>query len=429
MKVEVKKLPKSEVQLTITVPYDVYKKWEKKALEEISKEIKISGFRSGNIPENIIRENVNEEAIKAATLDFVLPQTYAEAVKGNEINVIAQPKVDIKSNIKKEGDEFVYVATVAVMPEVKVGDYNKIKVARKEAKVDPENVDKTIGMIMDRYAEWKDVDRKAQKGDRAELDFEGFDAEGKSIPNTASKNHPVILGSNTMVPGFEEGIMGMAKGETKKFEIEFPKNYHAASMKGKKVTFKVTLNRLEEKLEQKLDDALVEKITGVKQSTEEFRKLVEGDLKSEIERRNQEEHDNAVVSEVIKITKAEIPQAMLDEEIEHMLAEQKARIKQQGLEWEQFLSHIKKSEEDFRKDHIKSAEQRIIARLGVQHIIKDAKVSATDEEVDAKIAEIASKYPEDQTKKILDHYKNDKEAYRYLRNNLAADKLIDMLSK
>jgi len=429
MKVEVKKLPKSEVQLTITVPYDVYKKWEAKALIEISKEIKVPGFRPGNIPENIIRENVREEAIKATTLDYVLPQTYAEAVKSNEINVIAQPKVDIKSDVKKEGDDFVYVATVAIMPEVKVGDYKKIKVQRKEAKVEKESIDKTVEMIMDRYAGWKDVERKAQKGDRAELNFEGFDEEGKPVPSTSSKNHPIIIGSQALVPGFEDSVLGMSKGETKEFDITFPKNYHAESMKGKTVKFKTTLNRLEEKIEQKLDDAMVEKITGTKQSVDEFIKLVEQDLKAEIEQRNREEHDNVVVNEIIKITKADLPDALIDQEVEGMLQEQKERVKNQGLEWEQYLSHIKKTEDDFKKDRRKDAEQRVIAKLGVQHIIKDANVHATDEEVNAKIEEIASRYPEDQRKKIIEHYKNDKEAFRYLKNNLSADKLIDMLSK
>jgi len=429
MKVEVKKLPKSEVQLTITVPYDVYKKWEKKALEEISKEIKVPGFRPGNIPENIIRENVREEAIKATTLDYVLPQTYAEAVKANEINVIVQPKVDIKSDVKKEGDDFIYVATVAIMPEVKVGDYKKIKVQRKEAKVEKESIDKTVEMIMDRYAGWKDVDRKAQKGDRAELNFEGFDEEGKPVPNTSSKNHPVIIGSQALVPGFEDSVLGMSKGETKEFDITFPKNYHSESMKGKTVKFKTTLNRLEEKIEQKLDDAMVEKITGTKQSVDEFKKFVEEDLKAEIEQRNREEHDNAVVNEIIKITKADLPDALIDQEVEGTLQEQKERVKNQGLEWEQYLTHIKKTEDDFRKERRKDAEQRVIAKLGVQHIIKDANVHATDEEVNAKIEEIASRYPEDQRKKIIEHYKNDKEAFRYLKNNLSADKLIDMLSK
>ena len=253
MKVEIKKLPKSEVQLTISVPFETYKKWEKRALEELGKEIKVPGFRSGHVPEEVIREKVREEGVKEATVEIVLPQTYAKAVTENKLDVIARPKVEIKSDIKKDGDDFVYIATVAVMPEVKVGDYKKIKVARKPVTVDPKSVEETVKLVMERFAEWKDVERKAQKGDRAEVDFEGFDEEGKAIQNTASKNHPVILGNGVMVPGFEDAIVGMGKGETKEFTVQFPKEYHAKFMQGKKVKFKLTLNRLEEKLEQKLE--------------------------------------------------------------------------------------------------------------------------------------------------------------------------------
>ena len=213
MKVEIKNLPKSEVQLTITVPYKIYEKWEKKALEDISKEVNVPGFRPGHMPEEIIRKNVNPDAVKAATLDYVLPQTYTEAVKENKIQVIAQPNVEIKTDIAKEGDDFVYIAKVAVMPEIKMGDYKKIKVKRKEVKVEPKNIQEAITMIMDRFAEWKDVERAAKKDDRAEIEFAGFDEKDNPLPNTTSKNHPVILGSNTMVPGFEDAIIGMKKGD------------------------------------------------------------------------------------------------------------------------------------------------------------------------------------------------------------------------
>ena len=427
MKVDIKKLPKSEVQLTITVPYEVYKKWEKKALEEFGKKMKIKGFRTGHIPEDVILQNVELDVLKGATLDYVLPQTYSEAVKENDLKVIARPNVEIKSDITKKDDDFVYIATVAVMPDVKIGDYKKIKVKRKPVKVDAKDIEETIKMIIDRFAEWKDVDRTAKKGDRTEIAFEGFDEKGNTIPNTTSKNHPIILGSNTMVPGFEDAIVGMSKNETKETKITFPKDYHSEPMKGKKVKFAITLNRLEEKAEQELNEALIEKATGKKMDIKEFKKTVEEDLKVEMINRNQQEHDNAVVSEIIKITKVEVPEVLIEQEVEGMLEEQKQRIAQQGIEWEQFLTHIKKTEDDFKKDHTKGAEDRIIARLGVQTIIKDAKITISDKEVEEKVKEIASPHPKDQQAKIKEHYKN-KEQADFLRHNLAADKLIDMLS-
>lgn len=429
MNVDIKSLPNSEKELTIKVSYDVYAKWEKKALEEVGKKVKIKGFRPGHIPESVLRENVDPEIIKMTTLDYVLPQTYADAVQKNDLNVIARPKVDIKSEPQKEGDDFVYVATVAVMPEVKLGDYKKIKVALKPAKVTKESIENTIQMISDRNAEWSDVDRKAKMGDRVEIGFEGFDEKDQPIPNTASKNHPVILGSKTMVPGFEEAIVGLKKDEEKEFKVTFPKDYHADSMKNKKVKFKVKLNRLEEKKDQKIDDAWVEKITGNKQSLGDFKKMIEEDLKKDLEAQNKNAFENEVVEAIIKVTKVEIPNALVEQEIDMMIDEQKQRLKQQKVEWDQFLKHIKKTEEDFRKDHQESATKRVKSRLGMQQVIKDAKLEVTSEDIDKEINKIIEMYPKEQAKDIRAHYEKDDQAMNFLNNKLLSEKLFNLFQK
>lgn len=429
MKATIKKLEKSQVEITITVPYADYEKGEKKALETLSKEVKVDGFRSGHMPEEVIRENIDEKTIQAVTLENVIPLSYMEVVKEHDVHVIAQPKVDIKSPVTKKGDDFVYIATVSVMPEVKVGDYNKIKVARPKLKVEKKQVEDTIQMIMERFAEWTDVKRKAKKEDRVEITFEGFDEKGVSLENTASKNHPLVLGSNTMVPGFEDAVIGMEVDEEKEFTVTFPKNYHAKVMQDKKVKFKLTLGRLEEKKEQKLDETLIEKVSGQKQSVDDFKKRVEEDLLAEMEQRAQRDHDNKVVQEIIKITKVDLPESLINEEVAHMKKEQMERVKQQGLSWEQYLEHIKKTEDDFVKDHLKPAEERLKARFGVNHIIKDSKVSVDDKEVDTKLEEMSKKYPKEQQKAFKEHYKKGSQEYTGLKNNMAADKLINMLSK
>jgi trigger factor len=437
MKSELKQLPKSQAELTITVPYEDYQKAEKLAIQEISKEIKVDGFRSGNIPENIVREHVGDPDIKAVTLEKLIPLTYAQAVKEHDVQVIAHPKIDVKQHVKKAGDELVYTATVAIMPEVTMGDYKKIKVKKPDVKVEKKQIDETIQMITDRFAEWIDVKRAAKKGDRAEVTFEGFEPstgsggtdKKKAIPNTASKNHPIILGANTMVPGFEDAIIGMEVSKEKEFDIKFPSEYHLKSMQGKTIRFKLTLNRLEEKKEQKLDDVMIEKITGQKQSVSDFKKRVEEDLLSEMKMRAQRDHDNKVVQEIIKITKADLPDELIHQEIDMLKSEQKQRVAQQGITWDQYLQHIKKGDEDFEKDHHKPAEERLLARLGVTYILKDSKIEVKDEEVDKKISELVSNYPKEHQEHVREHYKKDSDNYKSLKNNMAADKLIEMLSK
>ncbi|MBN1258148.1 trigger factor [Candidatus Peregrinibacteria bacterium] len=429
MKSTLKKLPKSQVEITITVPYEEYEKAEKHALEEISKELKVEGFRPGHIPENVIREKVDEETIRGVAMEHLLPMTYTKAVQEHKADVIARPKIDIKTPIKKKGDELTYVAVVSVMPEVKMGDYRKIKVAREPVKVEPKQVEETLQMILDRFAEWKDVAGKAQKGHRAEVSFEGFDEKGAAIAGTASKNHPVVLGAGVMVPGFEEAIIDMAVGESKEFDVDFPKEYHAEPMKGKKVRFKATLGRLEEKIAKELTEELVEKVIGEKLSVADFKKRVEDDLKAEMEARARREHDAKVVQEVMKITKVDLPDDLINEELQYMKEEHKQRVAKQGLTWEQYLKHIKKTDEDFMKDNRKGAEERLLARMGVQSILKDSKIDVTDEEAVAEVEKMAAKYPENVRKQVHDHYKPGTENWRSLKNNMAADKLIDMLSK
>lgn len=422
----VKKLPKSQVEITIKVSYEAYKKAEQAALKKISKEIKVDGFRAGHIPEAIVREKVPAVTIEGFTMEELVPTSYTEAVKEHKLFVIAQPKIEVKTPVKNEGDELVYIATVALMPEVDLGDYKKIKVKAKDVKVSKKEVDETIEMLMSRFAEWKDVERAAKNGDRVELDFAGYDEKGVEIPNTASKNHPVVLGSKTMIPGFEDEILGLKVGDEKEFDITFPKEYHAKMMQGKKVTFKVKLGRLEEKKPQVLDEAMVEKISGKKEAVDAFKANIEKDLLAEMKQRAQKDTDNEVVAEIVKMAKAELPETLIQDEINMLKEERQKQVAQQGLTWEQYLAHIKKTEEDFVKDHQKSAEERLLARLAVNKILKQEDIKATDEEVEAKIKEAAERYPEDSRQQVLDYYKPGSEAYRMLKNNLAADKLIKM---
>ena len=426
MKADIKKLPKSQIELTITVPYADYMKAEKKAIELISKEMKVDGFRSGQIPENIVREKAGPATIQSVTLEQIIPVSYSSAVKEHNVQVIAQPKIDIKAHAVKEGDDLIYTATVSIMPEVKLGDYKKIKVKKEKVQVGEKEVNETLEMIINRFAEWKDVDRPAKAGNRVELDFEGYDENGKVIENTASKNHPVVLGSNTMVPGFEEALTGIKTGEEKEFRVDFPKDYHAKEMQGKKVTFKAKAGRIEEKLTQEINEALIEKATGQKQSVEDFKKRVAEDLENEMKQRVQADVDGKVVQEIIKITKAELPDSMIEDEIQFLKDERKQAVTRQGLTWEQYLQHIKKSDEDFAKDHRKPAEERLLARLGVTQIIREEKIEVSDDEVEQRVREISKAYPAEQQSKVLEYYKKGSEAYRGLKNNMSADKLINM---
>ncbi|MBI5411745.1 trigger factor [Candidatus Peregrinibacteria bacterium] len=427
MKIVIKKLPKSTIELTIEIPYDAYKKWEAHALQEINKNLKVAGFRSGHIPEDVVRQNVPESYVQERILDFVVPQTYVEAIRQEKIVPIAQPKVEIKQTVKKEGDTFIYTALVAVMPEVKIGDYKKIKVAREKVEVKPAQITEVIGQILDRFATFHAVERPAAMGDRAEVTFEGFDEKDRPIEKTKSANHPIVLGSKTFIEGFEEALVGMKKGETREFPLTFHKKYHDAALRGKKVKFRATLHILEEKKVPELTEETIEKIMKSKQTVEQFKKQVEADLKTEMEQRARDAQESKIIEEIVKMTKIELPDPLIDEELQFLLKNQQERVREQGVTWEQYLRHIKKTEADFFKDNRPQAEKNLIARLGVQTLIKEAKITVDDKEIEAKIQELIGSYPESERKKVTEYYQKGSKGYDRLHSHLAVDKLMAIL--
>jgi len=245
MKYEIKK-DKANVTLTIEVEPSEILKHKKKACEDFSNEIKIDGFRPGHAPMHIVEQYVDKNHILAHTYEIAIQYSYADAVIKEKLQVVSHPKIVMKSDSTKdysEGDEnFKFEAEVAVMPEVALKDYKSIKVEKSEPKVEKKEIDETIEEMQKYFTTWADVDREVKKGDRVEIDFEGFDpkekdekGEHKVIPNTASKNHPVIVGEGSLVPGFEDNLIGMKKGETKEFELTFPKDYHNKDFQSKKM--------------------------------------------------------------------------------------------------------------------------------------------------------------------------------------------------
>ncbi|MFO0780830.1 MAG: trigger factor [Candidatus Gracilibacteria bacterium] len=218
MKVTVEKLPKSEVKLTIEVPAERLEKYMEKAAEQISMHFKIPGFRPGHVPLDVLKQHVNEEGIEAHMLDIALPETYTEAVMKEKLQVVSRPKVEIKTK-----SPLVYEAVVAVFPEVSVSGYEKISVKKETPKVEAKDVDEVLAGIQKRHTTYKDVEREAKKGDRVEVDFDGFDDGGAPLDNTSSKNHPLVIGDNSLIPGFEDELVGMKKEEKKSFQITFQK--------------------------------------------------------------------------------------------------------------------------------------------------------------------------------------------------------------
>ena len=392
-------------------------KHRKTACDNLSRDVKVKGFRPGHVPANVLEEHIGEKTVRLHTQELAIQKSYVDAVVKENLQVVARPR--IKVNTEKP---FNYTATVAIMPEVEVKDYKSIKVKKEEAKVDKKDIEKVVDDMKKHSTTYKDVDRKAKKTDRAELNFEGFE-KGKAVEGTKSTNHPVVLGEGSLIPGFEDNVIGMKVGEKKDFDITFPKDYGKKEFQNKKVTFKIELMRLEEATIPELDETLIEKVTGKKQTVEEFKKMIEENIKAKKEQESKQKQENDYIEKLLKKVKVEIPNSLMEEEVHFIIEDMKKNIESKGMEFDKFLEQSKTSHEDLQKKYKGEAERRIKIRLALQHIIKEEKIEISDAELKKELETIKGIYPEAEKKKIEEEFeKGDLKAQ--LRNRLALEALF-----
>lgn len=421
MKVTVQKLPKSEVKITVEVPQERVEKFMQKAAEQISHHFKIPGFRPGHVPLDVLKQHVNQEGIEAHMLDIALPETYTEAVTKEKLQVVSRPKVDIKSK-----SPLIYEATVAVYPDVTVSGYEKISIKKEEPKVEEKDVDEVLEGIKKRHATYKEVDRPAQKGDRVEIDFQGFDDGGAPLDNTSSKNHPLVIGEGSLVPGFEEELVGMKKGEEKKFKVTFPKEYFHKPFQNKKVEFKVTVHMVEEGKFPEWTPEFIKEVTGHDKDLEGVKTIIRENLAIDRKEAEKVRRENAFLDKIIDHTKVEIPETLMEEEIDAMIEEFKNELQQQvGVTLEQFLEQNKKELKDLRNDRRKEAEKRLTLRFGLQKLFEQEKIDVTKEELDKEMNHIIDLYPKNEQYKVEKEYKEGSYLKRRLENKMKMDKLFE----
>lgn len=420
MQIEVKNLPKSEVKLTIELSAEETQKYMEKAASQVSEVVKVPGFRPGHVPLDVLKGHVREGVIENHMIELAVPDTYSDALAKEKVKAISRPKVNILGT-----DPLKYEAVVATYPQVSVDGYEKIKIDKKEVKVEDKDVDEVLAEIQKKHATFKEVDRAAKKGDRVEVDFEGFDEGGAVLESTKSKNHPVILGEGTLVPGFEEELEGVKKGEEKEFTVTFPKDYFHKPFQGKKVKFKAKMNTVAEVELPGLTPDFLKKIAGAEIGLDEVKLNIRANLEHE---RKHEEHDrreNEYLEEVINHTKVELPDSLVDEEVEGMIQEFSDELEGRGLNLQKYLEATKKEIKDLKEERKKEAEKRLSLRFGLQHLFEQEKIQVSDDDLKKELEKIKNLYPENERYKIDQEYKEGSYLVKRLENKLKIDKLFE----
>ncbi|MBU0731861.1 trigger factor, partial [Patescibacteria group bacterium] len=392
-----------------------------KAAKEVSQMVKVPGFRPGQAPMEILKKHVRDGAIEGHMIDTALPETYTKAVKQENLEVISRPHVKILTDVPLK-----YEAIVAIYPEVKISGYDKVKIKPQDTKVEDKEVDEVLEDVRKRHAVYNKVDRPARHKDRLTIDFEGFDSGGAPLENTQSKGHPVILGENTLVPGFEDNLIGTKKGDEKEFTVTFPKDYFHEPFKGKKVTFKVAVHEVEEMQMPEMDAEFIKKIAGEEKPLEEVKTTIRKNLEEEKIHAEKVRRENRFLDKLADMVKVEIPDILVEEEIDGMLEEMQNGLSERGISMNQYLENTKKTIEDLRKQRRPEAEKRLKLRFALHQIFKQDKIEATEEDMKKEFDHIMALYPEGEKEKVEKEYKEGSYLRRRLENKICMEKLFAM---
>ena len=380
------KLDKSRVALTIETGAEEFEAAVNKAYLKMRGKINVPGFRVGKAPRKIIEKMYGAEVFYEEAVNIILPDAYEAAVKEQELEVVGYPQVELESCTK---DGVVFKCTVAVYPEVKLGQYKGLEAPKAEVKVAAADVNARLKEMADRNSRLVSVDRAVKKGDTADIDFEGFD-NGVAFDGGKGENFDLEIGSGSFVPGFEDQLIGMKAGEEKDIDITFPENY-TPELAGKPVVFHVKINEVKVKEVPAIDDEFAKDVS-------EFDTLK--DLKADIKKQMTAERTEAaqrafedvLMAKVAEGVEAEIPQEMVELQAEKMMEQFKQQLASQGIPFDQYLKMTGTTEADFRQQAQGPAAEQVKMDLAVEAIIKAEGLEATDEDVESEMKSVAEKY-------------------------------------
>ena len=385
-------MAKNVKEIEIKVEGKEWKEALDKAFKETNKKAKIDGFRPGHAPKEVFIKKYGEQALYMDAAEAVVDGAYEKMLKENEKDLedlVARPDVQVKE-INGESVTFNFVLTMR--PEVKLGDYKKINVKREKAKVTAEEIEDTIENIRHRYAEDVLKDGEIKDGDVAVIDFEGF-VDGVAFEGGKGENYSLKIGSGTFIPGFEEQLIGLKSGDEKDVEVTFPEDYHAEDLKGKKATFKVKVHEVKEVKVPELDKDFFEDLGMEGVDTKE---KLEAKISESILTNKESELENKYIDELLeaaaKDTEVDIPEVMIDDELERMIREYDSHLRSQGITLEQFYKFTNSDEEALKSQMRPEAARRVKHRLMLEEIAKQEKIEISDEEANKEAERLAENY-------------------------------------
>ncbi len=387
-------------ELEITADAAQFEAAIEKAYKKAKKNIAVNGFRKGNAPRKMIEKLYGENVFFEDAVNDLIPEVIAPAVDEAKLELVAAPSINVKSLSKADG--VVFTVTCIVKPEVEIADYKGIAVKKTVDEVTDEMIDKAIEALRERNGRMVTVeDRAAENGDVAVIDFEGF-KDGVAFDGGSEKNYELTLGSSQFVPGFEEQIVGKKPGEEFTINVTFPENYQMKELAGQPTEFKIKLHELRAKELPALDDEFVKDATDF-DTLDELKADYRKKLEDNAEKAAENAADNQLYEALIEKMTADVPQAMIDAQIDDMVRNFEMQLSQQGITLDMYLTYTGLKMEDFRKTFADRAEKEVKIRLALEKIAELENVEISDEKAEEEYAKIAEQYnmPVDDVKKYV----------------------------
>ena len=423
MKYTTKAAEKSTVKITIKFDGEEWKKALTDAYMKTRHRYAVNGFRKGKAPKNVIENAYGKTVFYEDALNLLISENYDKILeKESKKRVfVGEPEFALD---KLEDDLISIIATVPVKPDAKISAYTGMKIQKFAYTVSDADVQAEIERMLDRNAKKVEItDRAAANGDIVTIDFVGT-VDGVKFDGGEAEGYDLTLGSGAFIPGFEDQVVGMNIGETKDVNVTFPENYQAESLKGKAAVFAVTLHKIQAKELPELTDEFVKEATG-DETVAAYKEKTAARLQKDLDRRATDATENSILNAIAANTEVEIPQAMIEREIDSLVQRFEYQLMYQGLKLADYLDFLKFTEADFRSNYQSQAEANVKNQLIISHIIEAEKIEATEEEVDAKIAEQAAS-----VEKEAEEYKKsmDPRQIDYIRNDVIITKLFDFLA-
>jgi len=420
MKIQKSTTKESEILLTVSLEDSEVKTYLDKASKELSKQVSIKGFRKGHVPADVLEQHYGKDILTDFMYDQNLSEIYQKALIDQKIHPLSSPSVEIKDR-ENHVIEFKFATT----PEIDTKACKDIKITVKTEKVSKKDVEQEIQNNLQRFQEVKEVERKAKDSDEVVINFEGFDKDNNPVQNTKGENYPLKLGSNSFIPGFEEGLVGTKKGDKKDLPLEFPKDYHAKELQGAKITFKVEVLKVNEIQLPELNEELVEKISHKKQTVEEFEKDVTERLKNRAESKSKAEAEDKLYSEFLKKAKLTISPLMIKDEESQLQKELEQNAQRMHMPFESYKQALETKEGKTFEEFLKAqSEDRVKLRFIIQELMKEHKIDVKDEELDKEINEKAAEAPKEIQEQVKEYYNSNAQAKEVLRNTIKLERLL-----